>query len=325
VDEATGPDVPKRGEWDSWPRPPPEIRSAVRIVAGEFEIRDSHFNRLEMSIRSLFADAFLPPVTGEHEYWFETRRPIYNLVFLIPFLVIYEAGIWLMSGSGDESIRNGADAWMRIVLHKFGIDFLWILPLSVISLLLAWQYISRQPWQIRWDTLGGMLAESLLFAFVLILLGQMTNFCFDQIASLTLDVTTVSWHESLSLKLIAFMGAGIYEEFLFRLCLIPVTYAALRFLMVPHRMSVGTTIVVTSLFFSLAHYLGPSADGQSLSLLTDAVARVQSSRSLLFSFVFRTLAGAFFAGLFFLRGFGVTVGTHAVYDVFVGIVLVTDV
>ncbi|MBC8113461.1 MAG: CPBP family intramembrane metalloprotease, partial [Candidatus Saccharimonas sp.] len=56
-----------------------------------------------------------------------------------------------------------------------------------------------------------------------------------------------------------------------------------------------------------------------------AVARVQSSRSLCFSFIFRTLAGMFFAALFFLRGFGITVGTHAVYDVFVGIVLISDV
>ena len=33
----------------------------------------------------------------------------------------------------------------------------------------------------------------------------------------------------------------------------------------------------------------------------------------------------FFAALFFLRGFGITVGTHAVYDVFVGIVLISEV
>ena len=134
-----------------------------------------------------------------------------------------------------------------------------------------------------------------------------------------------AWNAGFLVKLIAFMGAGIYEEFLFRLCLIPVTYAALRALLLPHRWSVGGTIVLTSLVFSLAHYLGPAADGQSLSLLTEAVARVQSSRTLWFSFVFRTLAGMFFAALFFLRGFGITVGTHAVYDVFVGIVLISEV
>jgi hypothetical protein len=33
------------------------------------------------------------------------------------------------------------------------------------------------------------------------------------------------------------------------------------------------------------------------------------------------LAGLFFAGLFVLRGFGITVGTHAAYDLLVGLLL----
>ena len=278
-----------------------------------------------MTFRNLFVDAFVPPVTGHTEYWFETRRPFCNLVFLLPLLLAYELGVWLIGGADGNSVRNGADAWMRLGLQRIGVDLLWLLPAVLVGALLTWQWLSRQPWRMSWDTLGGMLAESLLFAFVLILLGQLTDYCFRHAGAMTLQVEESRWHSGFLVKLIAFMGAGIYEEFLFRLCLIPVTYAAMRALLVPHRWSVGGTIVLTSLVFSLAHYLGPAADGQSLSLLTEAVARVQSSRSLWFSFVFRTLAGMFFAALFFLRGFGITVGTHAVYDVFVGIVLISEV
>lgn len=278
-----------------------------------------------MTFQNLFVDAFVPPVSAQPEYWFETRRPFCNLVFLLPLLLAYEMGVWLIGGPDGDSVRNGADAWMRLGLQRMGLDLLWLLPAVVIGAMLSWQWISRQPWRMSWDTLGGMLAESLLFAFVLILLGQLTDYCFRQAGAMTLQVDESRWHSGFLVKLIAFMGAGIYEEFLFRLCLIPVTYAALRALLVPHRGSVVGTIVLTSLIFSLAHYLGPAADGQSLSLLTEAVARVQSSRSLWFSFVFRTLAGMFFASLFFLRGFGITVGTHAVYDVFVGIVLISEV
>lgn len=277
-----------------------------------------------MTFRSLFVEAFVPPDSAQPEYWFETRRPFCNLVFLLPLLLAYEIGVCLIGGPGGDAARNGADAWMRLGLAHLGVDWLWLLPALLVGALLAWQWVSHQPWRMSWDTLGGMLAESLLFAFVLILLGQLTDFCFRQAVAVRLDVTEVAWSSGTLVKLVAFTGAGIYEEFLFRLCLIPVTYAALRALLVPHRWSVGGTIVLTSLVFSLAHYLGPAADGQSLSLLTEAVARVQSSRSLLFSFVFRTLAGMFFAALFFLRGFGITVGTHAVYDVFVGIVLIGE-
>jgi hypothetical protein len=40
----------------------------------------------------------------------------------------------------------------------------------------------------------------------------------------------------------------------------------------------------------------------------------------LYSFTFRVLAGLFFAVLFSLRGFGIAAGTHATYDMLVGLV-----
>jgi len=279
-----------------------------------------------MTFRSLFVDAFVPPPTSEPHYWFETRRPFCNLVFLLPLLLAYELGVLLIGGADSISFRNGADAWMRMFLQRIGIDLLWLLPMLLVGALLSWQWASRQPWRISWDTLGGMIAESLLFAFALILIGQVVDACFRQPSPPLLEVLVgeIGWSNGLLIKSVSFLGAGIYEEFLFRLCLIPVTYAALRALLVPHRWSVGGTILLTSLVFSLAHYLGPADDGYSLSLLADAAIRVQSTRRLWFSFVFRTLAGLFFAGLFFLRGFGITVGAHAAYDLIVGVLLTPE-
>ena len=37
-----------------------------------------------------------------------------------------------------------------------------------------------------------------------------------------------------------------------------------------------------------------------------------------FAFIFRWLAGVFFAWVFVMRGFGVAVGTHTAYDLLVG-------
>ena len=61
-------------------------------------------------------------------------------------------------------------------------------------------------------------------------------------------------------------------------------------------------IVLTSLLFSAAHYVGPCGD--PFRWLT---------------FLFRFLAGVFFAVLFRYRGFGIAAGTHAFYDVLVGL------
>ncbi len=58
--------------------------------------------------------------------------------------------------------------------------------------------------------------------------------------------------------------------------------------------------VVSSLIFSLFHYLGPLGDSFQLS-----------------SFVFRFVAGMVLAGIYRWRGFGIAAGTHALYDVFV--------
>ena len=277
-----------------------------------------------MTFRHLFVDPFVPPASSEPHYWFETRRPFCNLVFLLPLLLVYELGILLIGGSQADAFRNGADAWMRLFLLRLGIDLLWLLPMSLIGSLVFWQWASRQPWRMSWDTLGGMMAESLLFAFALILLGQAVDSCFRPHPANLLQVGGSGWGNSLLIRSVTFLGAGIYEEFLFRLCLIPVTYAGFRALLVPHRWSVGATVVLTSVVFSLAHYLGTPDQGYSLSLLADAAVRVQSTRALWFGFAFRTLAGMFFAALFFLRGFGITVGAHAAYDVIVGAVLITE-
>ncbi|OYW17651.1 MAG: hypothetical protein B7Z52_06405 [Burkholderiales bacterium 12-64-5] len=98
----------------------------------------------------------------------------------------------------------------------------------------------------------------------------------------------------------------------------------MRILLVPQRWSLWGSVLATSLVFSLAHYLPPASNDALLSVFTDAVSRVQSSRELWFGFTFRLLAGAMFGILFIWRGFGIAVGCHAAYDVVVGIVLVSD-
>ena len=258
------------------------------------------------------------------DYWRETRRPFCNLVFLLPLLLVYELGVVLVSSRG-ESIRNGADAWFRMWLGQMGLAPIWLPPLLLLGTLIAWHMSTRQPWKMTWDTYGGMAAESLLYAFVLIMIGQLTDYGFRHSNWWRLQVETLPVHHGYLIRLVTFMGAGIYEEFLFRLCFLSLAYATLRGLLLPKGWAIAGTIVTSSVIFSLAHYLGPSSNGQTLAMLTDALVRVQSSRELWFSFGFRTLAGMFFAGLYFLRGFGITVGAHAAYDVVVGVVLINEV
>ena len=103
-------------------------------------------------------------------------------------------------------------------------------------------------------------------------------------------------------RIIGYMGAGVYEEMLFRLLLLPPVAACAWRLGARRGLRIVLAVLLTSVVFSAAHYLGPHGEDFNS-----------------FSFAFRFLAGAFFSILFVYRGFGVAAGTHALYDVFVSV------
>lgn len=240
--------------------------------------------------------------SSSNEYWMQTRRPLSCLIYLLPLLVIYEIGIVSVGGGNPDAYRNGADYWMRGWLSSLGLTQAIVLPILVILGLMTWHVAGRYPWRVSMETLVGMLAESLLFAFFLVVVGQVQDLAFQY---LSIPRTFSIFGSSTIASAITFVGAGVYEEVLFRLCLLPLCYGFFRLSKLSVRWSVGLAIVSSSLMFSFAHYVGPSADQFSL-----------------YGFTFRTGAGVFFAWLFCIRGFGITVGCHAAYDLLVGIVLV---
>ena len=245
---------------------------------------------------------------SDHEYWHDARRPLSCLIFLLPLLVVYEAGVLWIGGDDASVVRNGADYWMRAILHAAGFDFSFLLPILVAGALLAWHKIAKHPWHVSFDTLIGMLAESILFAFLLIVFGQLQDLVFQKLSisvSMPARITVMQTSgESTMATFLGFVGAGVYEEVLFRLCLLPIAFAAFRSFKMENRWAAVLAVFVTSLVFSVAHYVGAASDGFSL-----------------FTFSFRMLAGAFFATLFVLRGFGITVGCHVIYDLLVGLLL----
>lgn len=238
------------------------------------------------------------------DYWSRARQPLTCLVFLTPLLVFYEAGIFWLGGWQGDGLRNGADYWMRCALEQTGYIQAFLLPAIVVGGLLAWQVAGKYPWRVSPETLVGMTAESLLFACCLVVLGQLQDMAFQHYGSLTAALPLNALSAGALHRIVGFVGAGVYEEVLFRLCLLPACYGALRLLLLPAKPAAVLAILCTSVLFSAAHYIGPAADHWSL-----------------FSFIFRALAGLFFAVLFVLRGFGVTAGCHATYDVIVGVLL----
>jgi hypothetical protein len=169
--------------------------------------------------------------------------------------------------------------------------------------LLSWQVMSPRDWRFPPSILGGMVIESLILAIALVGLSRLMDLGFsllDEHPPRLLAVGSSASRADLG-SLIGFLGAGVYEEALFRLALVPLLFGALRLLQTPQVLASALAVTGSALLFSLAHHAG--TPGETFTW---------------FAFVFRWMAGVFFAWVFVIRGFGVAVGTHTAYDILVG-------
>jgi len=240
------------------------------------------------------------------DYWSDARTPLSSLMFLIPWIVIYEFGVLVMGQNEPDVVRNGADFWMRSVLSQMGFGQGLLLPLIVVAMLLTWHVLRKNPWQIRFETQLGMLAESILLAIGLVAVGQCHDILFRQVAAEPTTPGVIVNAMGPMTRAVSFIGAGVYEEVMFRLLLVPAAFLVFRMFEFPSKLAAVMAAISTSFLFAVAHHIGPSAEALNL-----------------FAFSFRAAAGLFFASIFLLRGFGITVGCHAAYDLLVGVLMAT--
>ena len=97
------------------------------------------------------------------------------------------------------------------------------------------------------------------------------------------------------------MGAGVYEELVFRLALIGGGALLLRKVFLwNRRFSVAVMLVISSLLFAAAHHVGPLGEP------------VES-----YSFLYRAVCGLLLGLVFLGRGLGVAAWTHSLYNALV--------
>jgi membrane protease YdiL (CAAX protease family) len=235
-------------------------------------------------------------------YFSATRHPWPCTLFVLPLLAAYEGGVLLLGEEDPETLRNGADAWLRSALAGLGLPQLFWAPALLVALCLLWCWVRYR--DCPRDLLGvciGMAAESVAFALGLWGLSRGLGPLLDQFG-IQLELGPPA--DQPLTQIIGFVGAGIYEEMLFRLLLFSFLVWGLRLALVPRPLNILLAALGSATLFSAAHHLGPYGedfDG--------------------YTFLFRTLAGVYFALLYQLRGFGIAVGAHAGYDVLVGVLV----
>ena len=227
---------------------------------------------------------------GDASYWSISRTPLTSLVFTLPLVAAYEVGVLAL---GRGTARNGADVWLRTLLDQAGFGEYFLLPVLTVVGLLAWHHVEHDRWEWSGSVLAGMAVECGFWAVIL----QGIARAQDRFWPLAAGVG-----EGILTRFVAFCGAGLYEEVLFRLLLLPALAWCCRRLGAGPTSAAIQAVIGSSLLFSLAHYVGPLGDAFDP-----------------YSFTFRFLAGGFFAVLFSLRGFGIAAGSHAAYDMLVGL------
>jgi hypothetical protein len=241
-----------------------------------------------------------PLPSTRRTYWHDSRAPRYSLTFALPLLVLYE----LMAASLEGvtgGVRNGADVMIKMLfVTAFGGRGPLIFGALLIGLV-AWLVVrDARGRRIEPATFVLMFAESVALALVFgVVVGIISAQLLSPFQTAMLPAAQAGPASmDLPTRIMVSLGAGLYEELLFRVVLVGALLWGSRKLLGWGPVASGTFATLAgALIFSAFHYIGPFGDPFDAG-----------------SFTFRAVAGVAFSALYIVRGFGITAWTHALYD-----------
>lgn len=254
-------------------------------------------------------------------YWTLSTRPLHILCFLLPLILIYEIGSAVHFAGSAPGEHETIVAYRLIydIFGLFGVSGLYLPGFLIVAVLLIWHLFTRDSWQVHAGVIAGMTVEAILWTLPLLVVGQIANRLVTgapppalppEAAVLAADLGAQPW----TARAILAIGAGVYEELVFRMVLI----AAVHLLVVDllgSRELAGRAIAIgaAALAFALYHDVrvtggAGGAGGAGGGLDT-------------WRLIFFFSAGVFFGAIYVWRGFGIVVATHALYDLAVLVLL----
>ena len=230
-----------------------------------------------------------------------SRAPRYSLLFALPLLLLYEALAFALSHDAIAGVRNGADVLLKSLFVGFGgRDGLIVFG----ALLIGWgavlvgRDLRRSGGRLEGRIFGGMVIESVFYGLAFgVVAGQLTALLLHAVPGLSVGGLAAF---DLPTQLMISLGAGLYEELLFRVLLVSGLAMLARSLFGWSARGAGIfATLLGATIFSAFHYVGAYGDPFEVG-----------------SFLFRLIAGILFSAMYLLRGFGITAWSHALYDVF---------
>lgn len=251
------------------------------------------------------------PTRDISTYWQRTQWPLQALYFLLPMLILYQVGTVVFAS--PQAYRLApilAESLLDTIFNYCGVTGTYLAGFTVIAALLGAHLLRRDPWRPEPKLYAFMLLESVALAIPLFMF--MRVLFLQPVAAPAAHATAMthlpaffagavsdgsgglipSWQAGVVFSL----GAGIYEELLFRLIAIAALHALFdEILALPKAWSASLAVALSALAFSFYHFHGqPFVWGK---------------------FLFYAFAGVYLAGVYLLRGFGIAAATHATYDI----------
>ena len=228
------------------------------------------------------------------DYHEHSRTLALSLVLVIPLLVAYEVGIALL----HSPVGSGAGMQVRMLFDlAFGTRSALVFNGAILlGLIGAFVYL-RLKSDVRLDVLPVLVLESTVYAFVL---GYGVSALTSQ---LPLGGYVGGGTESVALRLVLSIGAGVYEEIVFRLVLMGAFYVVAMTFFPSGGAIVSPLIVLASaVIFSACHHVGMGSEPFAA-----------------YDFLYRFFFGVALGAVYIYRGLGTAVYTHAIYDILVSL------
>jgi len=228
-------------------------------------------------------------------YLQRAELPLASLAVLLPLIVLYEVGTRYFTFDPGLQVEQRIIAFtlMQRFFELFGASGKYLPGMAVVCILLSWHIARNDPWKVKPATVFGMLLEGVAWGVPLLAVGTVMSRYLSQY-----HLPLAATHGS-GAMLVLSIGAGIYEELVFRLIGLTLLHVVFVDILAFEKFWAYLYMVgISAVAFALYHYLGHETFAWR-------------------SFAFRTFAGIYFGVLFLGRGFGVTALSHTSYDVIV--------
>ncbi len=244
-----------------------------------------------------------PPLspTLQPTYLSLTRTATYGFLSALPLIILYEVLIIGANRGRDGEIRISSEVWLKEILATMGATGMHILGgLLILVGIGIVIYERKKGIRLRISYFIGIVIESTVYAvLVALLVSEIVWRLFDPSA---VPTGIIGLQETMDLwtQIALSIGAGIYEELVFRVIIVGGLFLVLHALLGFKSVAYLVAAVAGALLFSAVHYIGSMGDAFTAA-----------------SFTFRFLFGLALNVLYLTRGFGVAAWTHALYDIMI--------